>query len=149
MGDPQIVHPTLAVAARLALDGGDRERATELFGESFRALADAPGNYAPDTVEAAIVADALGQGTQLLGEVAGMRSRTPWAEASAAIVEGRFDEAGDLLESLGDHAHAALVRLVGAERAGRRTPGLGKAIAFYEGVGATAYLARAAAIPAA
>ena len=148
IGDPQIVHPALAIAARLALEAGDRERATDLLGESVRGLAAAPGNIAPETIEAAIVAEALDLGTQLLGEVAAMRSQTPWAEASAAILERRFDDASDLLEAHEDHTHAALVRLVGAERGGHRTPGLEKAIAFYEGVSATAYLARAAAVGA-
>ena len=35
------------------------------------------------------------------------------------------------------------MRLVAAERAGRETPELSEAIAFYEQVGATAFLARA------
>ena len=35
------------------------------------------------------------------------------------------------------------MRLLAAERAGRETPGLREAVSFYEGVGATAYLARA------
>jgi class 3 adenylate cyclase len=148
IGDPQVVHPALAVAARLALEVGDRERATELLAESVRTLADSPGNHTPETIEAAMVAEALGLGTQLLGLLAGTRKLTPWAEASAAIVEGRFEDAGDLLEAHEDHAHAALVRLVEAERASRKTPGLSKAIAFYERVAATAYLARAAAVAA-
>ena len=37
--------------------------------------------------------------------------------------------------------------LTGAERLGSRTPGLAKAIAFAEGVGASGWLERARAIP--
>ena len=137
------------MAARLALDAGDAARAIELLGESLRALADSPSYISPETIDAAIVAEALGRGPEFLGALGGMMSQTPWAEASAAILEGRFEDAGDLLEAHEDHAQAALARLAGAERAGRRTPGLRKAIAFHEGVGATAYLARAAAVGAA
>ena len=39
-----------------------------------------------------------------------------------------------------------MVRLVEAEIAGHETPGLRAAIAFYESVGATAYLARGEAL---
>ena len=39
--------------------------------------------------------------------------------------------------------NAALVRLQAGERKGCETPGLATQIAFYESVGATAYLARA------
>ncbi len=148
LGDPQIIHPELAAAARLALDAGDSARASELLGESVRALADSASYVSPETINAAIVAEALGLGAPLLKELAGVRSLLPWAEASMAVVEGRFEEAGDQLEAREDHTHAALVRLVGAERTGRMTQGLRKAIAFYERVGATAYLARAAAVGA-
>ena len=64
-------------------------------------------------------------------------------EASVHVVEGRLEEAGDLLHAHEAYAHAALVRLLAAERTGRETPGLREAAAFYERAGATAYLARA------
>ncbi len=146
IGDPQTVHPAFAQAARLALDEGEVDRASEFLAESIRLLEDSPVNVMQETVEAAIVAGALGQGPQLLAALAHVRRQTPWAEASAEVAEGRFEEAGDLLETVGDHTHAALVRLIGAERAGRRTPGLGRAVQFYRKVGATASLARASAI---
>ena len=56
---------------------------------------------------------------------------------------GRREEASYILEAHGAQPLAALVRLVAAERAGRETPGLRRAVAFYERAGATAYLARA------
>ena len=72
------------------------------------------------------------------------RLRNPWVEASIHVVEGRLEEAGDALHTHEAYAYAALVRLLEAERAGRETPGLRDAVAFYERAGATAYLSRAA-----
>jgi len=148
IGDPQVIHPALARAARLALDSGDAARAADYLGDSLVALLDSISNITPETIEAAIVAAAIDRGPELLSALAEAISQTPWAEASAEIVEGRFEEAGDILEAHGDLSHAALVRLAGAERAGHVTPGLQKAIAFYESVGAEASLARAAALTA-
>lgn len=146
IGDPQALHPALAQAARLALVAGDRERAAAYLEESSRAMDDSLVNVGPETIDDAIVAAVLGLGAQLLDALNAIQGRSPWTDACVAIVEGRFDEAGDLLEAHGAVTQAALVRLVGAERSGTDTPGLGKAIAFYEGVGATAFLARAAAV---
>jgi hypothetical protein len=142
------MQPAMARASRLALEGGDRARAAEYLDESIVAARNSTSNIAPETAEAAIVAEALGRGPALLEALADAVGRTPWADASVAIVEGRFDDAGSILEEHGDLPHAALVRLVGAERAGRRTPGLEKAIAFAERVGASAWLARAHGIGA-
>jgi class 3 adenylate cyclase/tetratricopeptide (TPR) repeat protein len=146
IGDPQVMHSAMGRASRLALEAGELDVAREYLSESIFALRDSIANLAPETAEAAIVAQALGRGSELLEVMAGAMGQTPWADASAAIVEERFEDAGDTLEGHGDLAHAALVRLVGAERAERRTPGLQKAISFYEGVKATAMLRRAEAI---
>ena len=67
----------------------------------------------------------------------------PWVKASIHVVEGRLDEAGDLLHAREAYPQAALVRLLAAERAGRETPGLREALDFYERAGASSYLARA------
>ena len=146
VGDPQVVHPSFAVAARLALDGGDRKRAADHLARSLDAVADSLLNISPESVDAAVVAEALGMREALLGATGKFRRQTPWVEAGALVIEGRFDDAGDLLEDHEDHAHAALVRLVGAERNGGATAGLAKAIEFYRRVGATGMLDRAAAV---
>jgi hypothetical protein len=148
VADPQAVHPSMARASMLALEDGDRARAAEYLDESIIAVRTSTSNITPETVEAAIVAEALGRGPALVEALADAVARTPWADASAAIVEGRFDDAGSILEEHGDLPDAALARLVGAERAGRRTPGLEKAIAFAERVEASAWLARAHGIGA-
>jgi hypothetical protein len=146
IGDPQVVHSAMARAARNALEVGELDSASEYLDESLEALRESLSNMGPETVEAAIVAEAMGRGQEITELVANAIGRTPWADASAAVVDGRFAEAATLLHENGDLAHAALVWLVGAERAGHRTPGLNDAIAFAERVGASAWLVRAAAI---
>ena len=146
VGDPQVVHPSLAVAARLTLEADDRNQAAEYLAESLRALADSLLNVGPETVDAAIVAEALGMREEFVAAAAPAMRQSPWAKAGALIIDGRFDDAGDMLEAHENRAHAALVRLVGAERTGRATPGLAKAIAFYQRVVATGMLERAAAV---
>ena len=136
IGDPQVMHQAMGRAARLTLEAGEADLAGDYLSESILALRDSISNLAPETVEAAIVAQAIGRGPELLDALADARGQTPWADATAAVIGERFDESGSVLESHGDHAHAALVRLVGAERAGRHTTGLAEAIAFAERVGA-------------
>lgn len=146
IGDPQVMHPAMGRAARLALEAGNADLAGEYLADAIMAVRDSTANIAPETVDASIVAESIGRGSELLEVLTDVRSQTPWAEAGAEIVEGRFGDAANLLEAHGDFAHAALVRLLEAERSGRPTPGLPKAIAFYKRVGATASLARALAV---
>ena len=149
IGDPQALHPSLAVAARLAAAGGNLAAAGPYLAEAIGAIESSGANLSPETAEAAIAADALGTPALLTDALVPLRALTPWAEIAIRIAEGRWEEAGDRLESLGAVTHAALVRLVGAERVGKRTPSLAKAVAFAEGVGATRWLERARAIPGA
>ena len=146
IGDPQVVHPAMARAARHALESGELDHAAEFLDESLEALRESLSNLVPETVEAAIVAEAIGRGQEVADVLAEGIGRTPWADASAAVVEGRFSEAASLLDTSGDVAHAALLRIVGSERAGRRMPDLDEAVAFARRVGAKAWLARADAI---
>jgi class 3 adenylate cyclase len=146
-GDPQALWPSLGLAARVALDAGRRAEAASLVGELARAHADAE-SFVVDLVfvEGFVAADVLDRAAELGRHLERAAFASPWVEVCAAIAAGRREEAADVLERRGAHALAALVRLVAAERADRETPGLRQAVAFYEGVGATAYLARAASL---
>jgi class 3 adenylate cyclase/tetratricopeptide (TPR) repeat protein len=145
IGDPQMLWPVLATCALRALEAGHREKSMNLLDELTGALAEAP-SFAVELgfVEGFLAADALDRAAELTGHLEKAAFTSPWVDACAAIGAGRREEAADVLEARGALTLAALVRLHTAERAGRETPGLQEAVAFYERVGATAYLARAA-----
>lgn len=143
--EPQTLLCTLGECARLALDAGDHGQARSLVDE----LAAAYSTFESFEIDVAqiagfLAAAALGCADELNDRLERVAYDTPWVEACRRIAEGRFDEAGEILRSRGAHVYAAMVELLAAERAGAETPGLRDAIAFFERVGATAYLARAA-----
>ena len=143
-GEPQTLYGSLGESARLALEGGGRVQAESLVEELATALSGAM-RFEVDLMLVAgfVTAAALGRGDELGAQLGKVAYDSPWARACAHIAAGRYDEAGDELHAHDAFAYAALVRLHGAEVAGRETPGLRDAAAFYEGVGATAHLARA------
>ena len=144
IGDPQVLWPVLATCGLRALEAGQRAESVNLVDELTGALAEAPSFVVElGFVEGFLAADALDRAAELAGHLEKAAFASPWVDACAAIGAGRREEAADALEAHGAHALAALVRLAAAERAGRETPGLREAVAFYERVGATAYLARA------
>ncbi len=91
-----------------------------------------------------VAAAALDRTDELAAQLVRAAYETPWVEACRYIVEGHLHAAGDVLDSHGAHAYSAMVWLTAAELASAETPQLRRAIAFYERVGATAYLSRAA-----
>ena len=142
IGDPQVVQPALAQCALVALDAGREEDARSYVDELVGVLAVHAEFLGPEIVEGCVAALAVGRGAEVR-EALEPASALPWAKAGILVAEGRLDEAGDVLHAHEAYAQAALARLHAAEHAGRETPGLSEAVAFYERVGATAYLVRA------
>ncbi len=144
IGDAQALWPSLGHCACAALEDGDSTQARVYVDELAYAMATAESlAVSPSEIEAFIAAEALGREQEIGVRLANAPHTSPWVDAGRLIVEGRLDEAGDVLYAHEAFAQAAQVRLRAAERAGRETPGLREAIAFYESVGATACLARA------
>jgi tetratricopeptide (TPR) repeat protein len=144
VGDPQVLWSSLGQVALVAVELGDGAQARAYVDELVGALAAAESvTVEVHQLDGYVAADALGMGSELRPHLAKDASASPWVDAAGSIVEGRLDEAGDVLHAHEAYAHAALVRLLAAERAGRETPGLRAATVFYERVGATAYLERA------
>jgi class 3 adenylate cyclase/tetratricopeptide (TPR) repeat protein len=155
-GDPQVVQPAIAFAARAALEAGDRGRAEADAGELL-ALVKAQGGrtsteWAPDL---ATVLVALDRGGELAEVVAAQTSPFPWLEAAAALATGDFARAAELYAAIGSLADAAFASLRAAEQlqaGGGRAEGgahLQRALAFYRQARANAYLRRAEALLAA
>jgi class 3 adenylate cyclase/tetratricopeptide (TPR) repeat protein len=142
--EPQVLLGGLGAGALLALEARDEEKANELFRElltSSSALRRV--EMTPDLIHGCLAASSLGRGGELAEQLAKAAYDSPWVDAGRLICAGQLDEAGDVLEAAGASSYAAHARLHAAERTGRETPGLRAAVAFYERVGATAYLARA------
>ncbi len=147
IGDPQALWGALGICARLRVESGEHDEAQSLVHELSVAQSAADSfQVEVHELDGFVAATALGLGQELGEHLEKAAFGSPWVDAAAQIAEGRLDEAGETLHRHEAYAHAAMVRLLAAELAGRETPGLREAVAFYERVGATAYLERAEAL---
>ena len=147
IADPQALWVALGECARHASEAGEHEAARSLVAELAAALA-ADESFQLDIhhLDGFVAAAALGIGPELGEHLGKAEFESPWVEAARQITAGRLEEAGETLYAHGAYAYAAMVQLLGAELAGRETPGLRAALDFYEAVGASAYLARGEAL---
>ena len=143
IGDPQALWPSLGVHARVSLESGRHAAAQASIDELVRRL-DAEASIEADfaLLDGFIAAEAVGRGPELAATLAKAVVRTPWAEAGEAIASGDHAAAAGILAERDAVTEAQYLRLLAAERTGRADD-LGEAIAFFERVGATAYVARA------
>ena len=144
--DPQALDPALVVAARLAHRNGDEAGAHGLMDELG-----APNRTGSFVVRAALVCHDLGREPFIAAGAAG-GSETPWMEVSAAIAAGELERAAEILARIGARTYEAEVWLRAARAAaadGRRAEAaarLALALAFYRGVGASAFVREAEAL---
>jgi hypothetical protein len=102
----------------------------------------------------AIAAERVGRTSELLA-VLDASDETPWGVATRHYASGRYAEAADGLDAIGDAQTAAHVRLRAAEAlaaVGSRVDAdaeLARAVAFFRSVRATRYLRRAEGLLAA
>ena len=143
-GDPQSVLPALAVAARVELAVGSRERAMELAQE----IADHPDANQQVRFETPFVLMELGRGADAR-RIISASPNGPWRDMMLAVVEGRPAEAADMAWKLDAPPVGAFLDLEAArmlteegrlEEARRR---LQRATGFWRGVQAKHYLAMA------
>jgi class 3 adenylate cyclase/tetratricopeptide (TPR) repeat protein len=150
-GEPQMVFPVLADAALVAATLDDVQAAASV-GALIREiieLAERGGvTRFGDWALCAAVACALTDQIELFPK-AGADTTSRWGDAALLIADRRFEEAADLLADMGARADEALVRLLAGRDlidAGHVAAGevhLRRAIAFWQEVGATAYLGMA------
>jgi hypothetical protein len=99
-------------------------------------LLPALNNAFPTLADAAWVFHDLGREQELVDAVLDRSPiDSPWVEAARAILAGDAVEAAEIIERMGDRAGAAYARLRSSDSAARA-----KAAAFYERVGAVAFL---------
>jgi predicted ATPase/class 3 adenylate cyclase len=149
-GDPQVLYPALAFAARAARETGQLDEAGSLIDELLGLWCDRPRtvlqSHLQSFVDAAQVLDALGRGKELEVSVADAQVQTPWIDAARAYVRRDFQGAADIYAETGSLPDEAYARLRAAEAligSGHRVEGdreLQRALAFYRSVDAKAYL---------
>jgi len=150
IGDPQVLYPALAFAARAARATGRSDDAILLIDELLGLWRDRPRtvlqSHLQSFADAAEVLSALGRGAELDALGAAARVQTRWIEAAGAYIRGDFVQAADIYAETGSLPDEAFARLRAAEAliaAGRRAEGdreLQRALAFYRSVDAKAYL---------
>ena len=146
--DPQALHPALVTAAEVAYRTGDSAAANALLDE-LGMPERAAGSW---IVRAALVCHDLGRELAVPVDV---EARIVWRDAALAITSGDLERAADLLEPTGARTFEAAARLRAATKhagEGRRPlveAQLGRALAFYREVSASAYVREAEALLAA
>ena len=150
IGDPQVLYPALAFAARAARAAERADDATSLIDELLGLWRDRPRtvlhSHLQSFGDAADVLYVVGRGTELEALGAAARVQTRWIAAASAHVRGDFQQAAAIYAqtgSLPDEAYARLRAAGALIQDGRRAEGdreLQRALAFYRSVDAKAYL---------
>jgi tetratricopeptide (TPR) repeat protein len=147
--DPQVLTPTLGIAARVYAELGRDEEArllaAELLGQ-FRRSADWR------IFDFVWVADRLGCSGELSRLIEQDLAQTRWTSVFLAVLAREYESAADLFVEMGAPGFEADARLRAAEKLvaeGRRPEAneqLEKALAFYRSVGATRYISEGEAL---
>ncbi|HEX4746757.1 MAG TPA: adenylate/guanylate cyclase domain-containing protein [Gaiellaceae bacterium] len=146
----QGVWPYLATYARHARRADRRDEAEITLDGLMQEIVehDSVGDAQEWHVELVLALSEAGRSTQA-NEIVGRLIPGPWRDASAAVVEGRFADAADVLDATGEQPLQAELRLLAARvlaAEGRQTEAteqLERARAFWRSVGATTYLREA------
>jgi tetratricopeptide (TPR) repeat protein len=151
--DPQMLLPALTTWHRIAvehdLDDEIERTAKDLLHELT------VQQSAVLIIDALLVARSSGLAEDLRRLLEAYHSESPWMHAGLAILDERWVDAAETLETIGDFADEAFARLRAAEQlvaAGCRAEAeehLQRALAFYRSVGATRYSREAEALLAA
>jgi class 3 adenylate cyclase/tetratricopeptide (TPR) repeat protein len=146
IGDPQALWPCLGAHGRVALECDERaaaETSVDEFVARLREATSIEGDLA--LLDGFVAVQTLGRGPDVAPLLDKASVRTPWVDAGAAVLNGEFARAADILSERDAATYAAYTRLLAAERRSD-TRHLPEAIDFFRRVGATAYLARAEAL---
>ena len=143
--DPQILYPTLAVHARLLALAGRASAAGELADELIDLVANQEFNANEWAIYVTFALDDLGRSSDAAALLAALALPTRWRDAATAYAAGDRVAAADILGDIGDRTGEAFARLRAAELAGQSEQ-IAPALAFYRGVGASAYVRRAEAL---
>jgi tetratricopeptide (TPR) repeat protein len=143
--DPQVLYPTLAVNAHLLALAGRHEEARRQTDELIALVTEREFHANRWAMALAFAVDDLGRSADAAALLSRLATSTPWRGAALAYVAGDRAGAADILGEMGNRTDEAYARLRAAEEGGG-TEQLERALAFYRGVGATAYLRRGEAL---
>jgi class 3 adenylate cyclase/tetratricopeptide (TPR) repeat protein len=148
--DPQVLFPSLALQAHVLLAAGRRAEAINMVDELLKLIQLKPSGFMSYwAMPLAVVLTELNRVSDLDALLQTRRAVTRWLDAAHAYGKHAFTESAQILEEMGALAVGAFARLRAAEafvEEGRRAEAdaeLQKALAFYRGVGATAYIREA------
>ncbi len=144
--DPWFLNAALAFRARVLLSDGHADDAGSLADEALGLLHSRRSVLGADLVELTAVLFDLGRGEELAGLVRGLERPSRWAVAAGAFARGDFRTAAEAYAEIGTRPDEAYARLRLAKQLLERgcrddaDSTLRAASAFYEQVGATAFL---------
>ena len=143
--DPQVFYPTLALNARLLALAGRRSEANEQADEVMQLVAEQEFHANRWAVSLAFTLDDLGRPADASAMLLQLATPTVWRKAALAYSAGDRVGAADILAGMGNHTDEAYARLRAAEEGGGAQQ-LNRALTFYRGVGATAFVHRVEAL---
>jgi hypothetical protein len=143
--DPQVLYPTLAVNARLLARSGRRAEASRQADELMDLVREHEFHANQWAVTLVFTLDDLGRPGDASPLLSQLATSTTWRTAAIAYAVGDRAGAADILGEMGNRTDEAFARLRAAEE-GAGAAQLERALAFYRGVGATAYVRRAEAL---
>ena len=143
--DPQALYPTLAAGAWMLARAGRFGEATDRVEELLGLAAERAFQANQWALYATFALEELGRPSDAAAMLAGLRASTRWRDAATAYAAGERISAADILREMGNATDEAYARLRAAELDGA-TEQIERALAFYRGVGATAFVRRAEAL---
>jgi class 3 adenylate cyclase len=139
--DPQALYPGLAANARVLALAGRRIEAGARADELIALVAESEFHANHWAVHLAFALDELGRVADGAATFAGLASPTRWRDVAVAYTAGDRVAAAEILREMGNRTDEAYARLRAAEE-GEGREQLDRALSFYRGVGATAYVHR-------
>jgi len=143
--DPQSLYWVVSKCADILHEAGSLERAAALVDE-FDVLIRRGSGFTYAVHQLSWTVSALGRGRELLESLG--KVDTPWARAAAAFASGDLPRAADICAAMGAVTEEARVRLwlaralVEQNRRAEAEVHLQRALAFYQSVRATRYIAQ-------
>jgi class 3 adenylate cyclase/tetratricopeptide (TPR) repeat protein len=145
--DPQALWPSIVALSRLARERGLRAEAESALDEVTSSIAagDSAGEVQQWHIELVLLLVVAGRFEEATAIVERLAAGV-WRDACSAVLEGRYADGAELLEATGEQPVQAELRLRAATqllsegKLGEAHAQLDRARAFWQSVGATAYL---------
>jgi class 3 adenylate cyclase len=150
----QMLYPALAFHARALAASDAPAEATLVAGELLALWQSKPNRFPASSwvFDLVCALESLGHPDDLLVAAEAVNVKTAWLEAALAFTRGDYEVAASIFSRIGSRPDEALARLrtaetlIEADNEGRASVQLERALSFYRGVGAGAYVRQAEAV---